>query len=241
MTSLILSCEAATCAVPEQHRAVFADHAERLTSPEGWEPGSLNLAQGMAMKFRTPLCDAHVSRLLIDISRRADDPQRWSDIAATLNDQQREQLHDRQFAPYLNLLRQRITDALKRNTQVLHVSVRTHGGVRGGPIPIPDICLIYQPLRGAERSFASSWLDVLRTAAPDLRITANEPDSGDHFGLLHQLREEFPDPSYAAITLSASQSLFLEGSPWRWDKAKKLILESFAQITHEIDPTRLLP
>jgi predicted N-formylglutamate amidohydrolase len=236
MISLVFSCEAATCAIPEQHRALFAGDIERLTSAEGWEPGSLNLAQGMAMKFRTPLCDAHVSRLLIDLSRRADDPRRWSDIAATLPVQQRDQLHDRQFLPHLNLLRQRIGDALKRNPQVLHVSVRTHQAVHGGPIPIPDIGLIYQPLRSAERSLAEAWLNHLRNGAPDLRITANEPDSGDHFGLLHQLREEFPDPSYAALTLTASQSLFLEGSPWRWDKAKKLILDSFAELTEETVP-----
>jgi predicted N-formylglutamate amidohydrolase len=230
MISLILSCEAATCAVPEQHRALFANHPDRLTSADGWEPGSLNLAQGMAMKFRTPLCDAHVSRLLIDVSRRADDPRRWSDIAATLTPQQREQLHERQFVPYLNSLRQRINDALKRDTQVLHVSVRTHLGVRGGPIPVADIGLVYQPLRSAERGFASAWLTTMRANAPDLRIAANEPDIGDQLGLLNQLREEFPDPAYAAITVTAAQSLFLDSFPWRWDKAKKLILDSFSPI-----------
>lgn len=236
MTSLIFSCEAATCAIPEQHRALFAEHTERLTSTEGWEPGSLNLAQGMAMKFRTPLSDASVSRLLIDLSRSPDDPRRFSDISSALPPAQRDQLHERLFVPFRNQLRQRITDSLKRNNQVLHISIRTHPAERGGPIPATDIGLIFQPLRSAERTLASTWLTHLRTAAPDLRIAANEPDINDQLGLLNHLRAEFDDPHYAALTLSVAQSMFLDGTPWRWDRTKKLILDSLATLIRPEEP-----
>jgi predicted N-formylglutamate amidohydrolase len=174
--------------------------------------------------------------LLIDVSRSPSDPKRWSDITADLNPQQQEQLHDRQFAPYLNALRQRVADAAKRQNHVLHLSIRTHTGTPGGPIPIPDIALVFNPLRPTERYFAQSWLELLRAAAPDLRLAANEPHDGSHHGLLNHLRALFPDPNYAAITLSVNQSMFLEGKPWRWDKLKKLITDTLPEALNPHDP-----
>ena len=67
MTAFLFSCDHATCAVPEPYREIFRGSEEVVASTEGWEPGSLNLAQGFAMKFRTPLVHGDVTRLLIDL------------------------------------------------------------------------------------------------------------------------------------------------------------------------------
>ena len=66
MTALLFSCENATCAVPEAFRELFRGSEDSVTSSRGWEPGSLNLAQAFAMKFRTPLVHGDVTRLLLD-------------------------------------------------------------------------------------------------------------------------------------------------------------------------------
>jgi predicted N-formylglutamate amidohydrolase len=55
MIAYLISCDHATCAVPEPYREIFRGSEEVVSSKEGWEPGALNLAQGFAMKFSTPL------------------------------------------------------------------------------------------------------------------------------------------------------------------------------------------
>ena len=55
MTSFLITCCHATCAIPDAQRELFKDYEDRVTSEEGWEPGALNLAQGLAMKLYTPL------------------------------------------------------------------------------------------------------------------------------------------------------------------------------------------
>ena len=82
MTAFLFSCDNATCAVPEAYREIFRGSEEVVASTEGWEPGSLNLAQGFAMKFRTPLVHGDVTRLLIDFGNDGD--ARWSRFSLKL-------------------------------------------------------------------------------------------------------------------------------------------------------------
>ena len=73
MTAFLFSCEHATCAVPEAYRELFHGAEDAVHSTEGWEPGSLNLAQAFSMKFRTPLVHGDVTRLLIDLEKDSDE------------------------------------------------------------------------------------------------------------------------------------------------------------------------
>ena len=63
----VLSCEPATCAIPEWHKELFRGHEEAVTE-QGWSPGSLNLAQTFATKLRTLLAHGDITRLLVDFS-----------------------------------------------------------------------------------------------------------------------------------------------------------------------------
>ncbi len=63
MTVLLFSCDYATCAVPEAYRELFHGAEDIVTSPEGWDPGALNLAQGFSIKFRTPMIHGQYTRL----------------------------------------------------------------------------------------------------------------------------------------------------------------------------------
>ena len=102
MVPLFFSCENATCAVPEAWRELFRGSEELVMSPEGWEPGALNLAQGFAMKFRTPLVHGDVTRLLIDLNAAGDE--RWSRFSRQLTDAQRVKLVERHETKFHDLL-----------------------------------------------------------------------------------------------------------------------------------------
>lgn len=229
MATLMLSCDHAVCAVPEWHRDRFRESEDILTSHRGWDPGALNLAQGFAMKTRTPLAHGEVTRLLIDLNRSPDNPERFSEFAAGLTDEQRQKLHERYFVSYRDLMVDRIRSGLKISPPVVHLSVHTFVRELGGQRRSTDIGILFDSARRAEAAFASRWLNALRTAAPDLRCDANAPYSGTDDGLTTLFRGQFPESDYLGIELEVCQSFFLQGTPWRWDRVKKLLLDTLPQ------------
>ena len=227
MASLVLSCDHAVFAVPEWYREKFRESEDLLASPEGWDPGALNLAQAFAMKTHTPLAHGEVTRLLIDLSLAPDDPKRFSDHVESLTGEQREKLHQRYFASYMDQQRERIRSGLRISPPVVHLSIHTFPRERDGMMVGTDIGVLFDPKRPAEKELASRWLTSLRAGAPELRFDLNRPRESTENGLLAMLRQEFPDPEYIAVELEVCQSFFLEGKPWRWDRIKKLLIETF--------------
>jgi hypothetical protein len=222
MTALLFSCENATCAVPEAYREIFRGSEEVLTSQRGWEPGSLNLAQGFAMKFRTPLVHGDVTRLLMDFEKDGDD--RWSEFSLKLPETTRVKVVDRHERPYRLALNQRITEDLRRHDMLLHVMVHTDSTTDG-------LVMLETPAGGllAEK-FAKAWRAHLAAAEVDVRHVS--ASGSTPLGV--SLTEAFPANRYAQIRLSVSQTFFLEGRPWRWETLKKLLLESLARVTAEV-------
>jgi len=230
MATLVLSCDHAVCAVPEWYRERFREAEEVLTSHLGWDPGALNLAQAFAMKNRTPLAHGEVTRLLIDLNRSPDNPGRFSEFAAGFTDEQRQKLHDRYFVPYFDLLVERITSGLKISPPVIHLAVHSFTRIYQGSRRSTDVGILFDSARPAELAFATRWLTALRTAAPELRFDANAPYAGTDDGLTTILRQKFPDPGYLGIELEVCQSFFLEAAPWRWDRVKKLLLDTLPSV-----------
>lgn len=212
----ILSCEPATCAVPEWHKELFKGHEEALTA-EGWSPGALNLAQAFATKLRTLLAHGDVTKLLVDFARRPDDPERFSRFSKKLGEEQQRKLDERHHLAHLNLLKQRIREEMGKDGQALHLSLRTEDRADMGVIE-----LVFDPSREIESGFVRKWADALRSSAPELRIlTVTDPN----YGLSTALREEFPS-GFGSVSVVAARSAFLEGKPLRWDKLKKLLLDT---------------
>lgn len=212
----VLSCEPATCAVPEWHRDLFKGLDETLAA-EGWAPGSLNLAQAFATKLRTLLAHGDITKLLVDFSCRRDDPARFSRFSKKLTEDQRGKLDERHHLAHLNLLKQRIREEQARWGSAIHLSIRTEESP-----DMPVIGLHHDPSRDIESTFVRKWMDALRTAAPDLRIlTVADPN----YGLSAELRNEFP-ADFGSISVVVARSSFLEGKPLRWDKLKKLLLDT---------------
>ncbi len=227
---LVLTCEHATCAVPEAFREIFHGEDDTLTSHRGWDPGALNLAQHLSREFRTPLLHGDITRLLVEINRPPGHPDIFSEFALRLQEQRREGLLKRHYQPYLDSLRNRIADPLTRHPTVLHLSVHTFTRTYDGAPRTTDIGILFDPARTAEVTFANHWLAALRTTAPDLAVDPNSPYAGTDPSLTSLLRTEFPDTAYLGIELEVCQSFFLDSSPLRWDPLRKLITSTLRPL-----------
>ena len=228
MIPAIFSCEHATCAVPEAYKEVLGSEQERITSPEGWDLGALNLAQALAMKFRTTLVHSEITRLILDCYLQDGNEKRWSDCSMKLTEVQREKLHERQYVPHLTSLRQRISTELERHSSVLHVSVHTFD-----PELHPDlhISLLYSEGRVGESSLALHWLRNMQERLPELNIAGNQvfyPEQTKT--ILDTLRKERSSAEYQGIELQVSNRFFLEGKPLRRDALKNGLFESLRLV-----------
>jgi hypothetical protein len=221
MTAFLFSCDSATCAVPEAYREIFRGSEEVLGASEGWEPGSLNLAQGFSMKFRTPLVHGDVTRLLIDFGKNGDE--RWSRFSAKLPEATRVKVADRHERPYRLALNQRIAEDLSRHDALLHLMVHTD--------PVTDGMVMLETPPGGllAEKFAAAWRTRLAAADVDVRHVSGVELSP----LATDLAADYPPERYAQIRLSVSQTFFLEGRPWRWETLKKLLLESLMKVGAE--------
>jgi hypothetical protein len=223
MTAYLFSCENATCAVPEAFRETFRGSEEVVQSPEGWEPGALNLAQAYAMKFRTPLVHGDVTRLLIDFEKSGDD--QWSRFSNKLPEATRAKLVDRHAKPYRILLKQRITEDLKRNPRCLHLMIHT--------APLAEGIVRMETAKGA--ALAEMFADVWRAKLSGGNVDVRQIKGAEPTALAAELMAEFPIDRYAQIRIVVAQSFFLDGRPLRWDTCKKLLLDSVAAAVGEVN------
>jgi hypothetical protein len=222
MAAFLFSCDYATCAVPEAYREVFRGNEDAVESAEGWEPGALNLAQGFAMKLRTPLVHGDVTRLLIDFGQ--DGPARWSRFSGKLPEGTLAKLADRHERPYRASLRGRIAEDLRRHAAVVHVAVHTDAVTDG------QVTLETPPDSDLAEKGARSWRNKLAAADVDVRHICNCARTP----LAVALASENPADKYAQIRLAVSQTFFLEGRPWRWETLKKLLLSSVTEVAAEL-------
>lgn len=221
MSAFLFSCENATCAVPEAYRELFRGAEDVVSSPEGWEPGALNLSQGFAMRFRTPLVHGDVTRLLIEFGQDGD--ARWSRFSLKLPEATRVKIADRHARPFRSSLQQRIAEDLRRHPVLLHVIIHTD--------PATDGQVMLETAAGAllAEKVAVAWRARLAAADVDIRQV-----TGMGLGPLSEsLATDFGVDRYAQIRLSVSQTFFLEGRPWRWETLKKLLLDSLVQVDEE--------
>jgi hypothetical protein len=222
MTAFLFSCDNATCAIPEAYREIFRGSEDTVGSAEGWEPGSLNLAQGFSMRFRTPLVHGDVTRLLIDLAQDGDD--RWSRFALKLPEATRAKVADRHERPYRASLNQRIAEDLRRHAGVLHVMLHTDPKTDG------LVMLETPPGNTLAEKFASAWRTRLATGV-DVRHVSGVVLSPFAQGLA----AAYPEGQYGQIRLSISQTFFMEGRPLRWETLKKLLLESLSLVSADME------
>jgi hypothetical protein len=219
MMAVLISCEYATCAVPEAYRELFHGAEETVTSPEGWDPGALNLAQGFSMRFRTPLVHGLHTRLLIDLDAAGD--ARWSRFSKKIPEAGRLKLADREERSFRTSLCLRIQEDLRRHPAMLHLMVRT------APVAEGTVMLETFAAAGLGESLAAAWRNRLLALGLDVSHHKAVTESA----LATELGGMFPADRYGLIRIKVAQSFFLDGRPWRWEILKKALFESLTAVT----------
>ncbi len=218
MPAILITCSNATCAVPEAHRELFKGHEDQVTSTDGWEPGSLNLAQGLAMRFSTPLIHGDVTRLLIDFDQDGD--QRWSKISSKLPDATRIKLIDRHQEKFRQLIRARLEEDFKRHDALLHLIIHT--------APIADGRIILEYIASP---LAQETADATVKFLPSGEIDASSIPMMEKTPFIRWLLDSFPSEKYGIIRITVSQSFFMRSVPMRWETMKKALIQALVDAT----------
>lgn len=222
MTAFLFSCENATCAVPEPFRDIFRGVEDVVASTRGWEPGSLNLSQGFAMKFRTPLVHGDVTRLLINFGQDGD--ARWSEYSLKLTEATRLKVVDRHERPFRAELMKRVAEDLRRHDRVLHVMIHTDPSTNG-------LVMLETPANAdLADQFARAWRSRISAEGVDVRHVSGSGETP----MSRYLTSRHPAERYAQIRLSVSQTFFLEGQPMRWEVLKKILMGSLMDSAAEV-------
>lgn len=218
MAAFLITCSYATCAIPEAQRELFRGQEELLTSKKGWEPGALNLAQGLAMKLSSPLIHGEVSRLLIDLEMTGED--RWSSFTKKIPAPSRSRLTDRVVNKFQHQIENRIAEDLRRHNTFIHFLIHT------APIDPGKVILEHGP---SER--ASSLANAIEQKLPKQEITTEVRPADHRSALLHWVASLTPPGTYHPLRIVVSQSFFLKSIPLRWDTLKKSLISATSAAT----------
>ncbi|QTN31043.1 hypothetical protein HZ994_01445 [Akkermansiaceae bacterium] len=218
MAAIIITCANATCAIPEAQRELFKGSEDLVTSPEGWDPGALNLAQGLAMRFSTPLIHGEVSRLLIDLQEDGD--KRWGKISSTLPEASRNKLVERQQDKFRHAIEARLEEDFKRHDMALHLDIHT--------APIEDGKIIFEHIAS---SFAQNVSDAAIRLLPSNEVDSSSVPLMEKTPFIRWLLETFPSGKYGIIRITVSQSFFMRSVPMRWETIKKSLIQALADAT----------
>lgn len=215
MTSFLITCSHATCAIPEANRELFKGSEDLVTSIEGWEPGSLNLAQGLAMKLSTPLIHGDVTRLLINIDQEGE--KRWSKISAKLPEATRDKLADRHQKKFRSTIDARLTEDFKRYENIVHLIIHT--------APIADGKITFEYLGS---SFAQKLSDDAVKKLPSSEVDSSSLPLQGKTPFIEWMLKTYDSPKYGIIRITVSQSFFMKSVPMRWETIKKSIIHAIS-------------
>ncbi len=215
MTSFLITCSHATCAIPEANRELFKGSEDLVTSTEGWEPGSLNLAQGLAMKLSTPLIHGDVTRLLIDLDQTGNE--RWSKISSKLPDATKEKLVARHQTKFRQAINIRLTEDLKRYENTVHLVIHT--------APVADGRITFEYL-GSD--LAREMSDAALKKLPGTEVESSSLPLREKTPFIEWMLKTYGSPRYGIIRITVSQSFFMRSVPMRWETIKKSLIQAIA-------------
>ena len=213
MNSFLITCCNATCAVPEAQRELFKGSEELVTSPQGWEPGALNLAQGLAIKLSTPLIHGDVTRLLIDLQEIGD--KQWSDISKKIPEPSRTRLGDRLNFKFRHAIEMRLEEDFKRHDAVIHLDIHT------APIEDGKIIFEYSSDPIAEK-FASQAAKLIPSQEVDSKHRPLETPTP----FIKWMQDQAEGGKLGTVRITVSQSFFMKSIPLRWETIKKDIIKA---------------
>lgn len=218
---LIITCEHATNHIPPEY-AHHIPNQDLLTGHRAFDCGSQDLARLFANRFDAPCFETDISRLLVDCNRS---PGHHKLFHPSLNRVERETLFTHYYQPFRRSAHDAITAAINNGAAVLHLSVHSFTPQLNGESRRADIGLLYDPQRSKEKLFCRRWLNILKTAAPTLRLRRNYPYRGIADGFTSALRKFFVQENYLGIELEVNQRL-AAGNSRDWQALQETIVTS---------------
>lgn len=203
--ALLVTAEHGGNDVPPEHRALFRGRKALLASHRGWDLGTLDLARRLASDLGAPLLSATVTRLLVDLNRSPHNPRAFSEVTRTLPLGERRALLERWHRPHWEAARAAIREGIRERGQVLHLGIHSFTPVLNGVTRKPDVALLYDPARAAERRLAVAWARALAVALPGRVVRRNDPYRGNTDGLATAMRRELAASRYLGIEIEINQ------------------------------------
>ena len=197
--------------MPAAYEDLFAEHGDLLRSHRGWDPGTRSLSRDLARRFGAHPVVATVTRLLVDLNRSRHNPRVFSTVTRSLPRDERLALLRRFHTPHWEQVRATVAVGIAQRSRVLHLAIHSFTPVLDGVVRKPDLALLYDPAREAERSFAAAWIHELRAVVPDRILRRNDPYRGAADGLTTGLRREHPEARYVGIEVEVNQRHVGEG------------------------------
>jgi len=200
--SIILSCEHAGNAVPENLSYLFNAEPEVLETHRGWDLGAWKLAEFLSVKLNAPLVGCHITRLLVEANRSSDSTELFSSFSSILPDSEKEKLIREHYLPYRSKLQTLIEEAKK---PVLHLSIHSFTPMWNGIERSVDIGILFDPQRNSESNYSHRLKQELEKQLPLLSTKYNEPYKGTDDGITTWVREFYSEETYTGIELEVNQ------------------------------------
>lgn len=203
--ALLVTCEHGGHRVPDEYRAWFAGADDALTSHRGWDAGALDLAERMGAALGAPVRSATVTRLLVDLNRSPRHPRVFSEFTRGRPREERARLLAAWHAPYREGVDGAVSAEVAAGRTVLHLGIHSFTPSWNGAPRRPDVALLYDPARAAERALCRAWSEALKAALPGHRVHRNDPYRGAADGLTTWLRRRHPEDRYLGIEVEVNQ------------------------------------
>jgi predicted N-formylglutamate amidohydrolase len=209
LIKLILTCEHGGNNIPAQYKNLFKQHQRILNTHRGYDPGALVLAKHLQMECNANLFYSEISRLLIELNRSLHHPDLFSSITKDLSTSEKKSIINTFYNPYRNQVENFISNLIKQNQKVIHISVHSFTPILNNIKRNCEIGLLYDPSRKNEKEFCKQWKAKMRELQPEYIIRFNYPYKGVADGFTTFLRKIFPE-NYIGIELEVNQKLFLK-------------------------------
>jgi predicted N-formylglutamate amidohydrolase len=212
---VIISCEHGGNRVPARYGEWFAGQEDALASHRGYDPGALATARLMAGAAGATLRFTTISRLLVELNRSPHHPRVFSDIIRAAPRAVREEVFERFYVPYHQVIAADVAAAIARGALVVHIGSHSFTPVFDGVERQADAGILYDPARALEARFAAHWVEALRARGAGV-VRRNYPYEGRNDGLPTLLRRRFAPDDYLGLELEVNQRHALAGgATWR--------------------------
>ncbi len=202
---LVISCEHASCEMPEVYPARVP--ASILRSHMGWDKHAGRFAVALGEATGSSVFLGSYSRLLVDLNRSEDSGEIWSRYSRKLSEREKSRILKTLYRPFRHRVFERIR---KLNPSiahpVLHLSIHSFTPVLRGQKRPYHLGILFDPKSPVEVEVARAIKSQVKAHAPNLVVAFNKPYLGTEDGHTNSLRKAF-GYAYAGIEIELRQNL----------------------------------